>query len=116
MMKKIIATSLMALSMQAVADKGWIATDVEVTAVTNTNSNGQSFSVVVTDGDGNYPCEDTTIGFPLGAAGKEGGDEGIHNRAFSLAITALTAGKRVSIYSYSDNSICSGAAHIKLLK
>ncbi|WHI47980.1 DUF5992 family protein [Microbulbifer sp. JMSA004] len=115
-MKKIISCSLMALSVQANASAGWIATDVEISAVTNTKSNGEGFAIIVTDGNDSYPCEDTTIYFPLDSAGSSGRDQDIHNRAFSLSIAALTTGKRVSIYSYSDSSSCNEATYIKLSK
>jgi hypothetical protein len=36
-----------------------------------------------------------------------------HNQAFAIALTALTAGKKVRIHNYSDDS-CSGATFISI--
>ncbi|MBB5212006.1 DUF5992 family protein [Microbulbifer hydrolyticus] len=100
----------------ALAEKGWIATSVEVVEITNTGSNGKNFTVKVSGGDNNYPCENGQITFPLANAGNTGNDIHIHNRAFSMALTALTTGSKVSIFSYEDNSVCNRAAHIKIVK
>ena len=100
----------------ALAEQGWIATSVEVTEITNTASNGKSFTIKVTGGDNNYPCEDGQISFPLGSAGNAGNDTDIHNRAFSIAITALTTGNKISVFSYEDDSVCNRAAHIRIIK
>ena len=100
----------------ALAEPGWIATSVEVVEMTNTASNGKSFTIKVTGGDNNYPCEEGQISFPLGSAGNAGNDVDIHNRAFSIAITALTTGNKISVFSYEDDSVCNRAAHIRIIK
>ena len=115
-MKRILLIVAIAISSEVLAGSGYIATSVEVDEVTNTASNGKSFSIKVSGGDGSHPCEDTVITFPLSKAGNSGNDTDIHTRAFSLAITALTAGKKISVVNYEDDTSCNGAAYIKLLK
>ena len=112
----IIIAHLFIYPCYATADSGWIATNVEVVEVTNTSGNGKSFTIRVEGGDGNHPCEDGQITFPLVAAGNAGNDPEIHARAFSIALTALSTGNGVSIFSYEDNLACNRAAHIKLVK
>ncbi|WP_444946307.1 DUF5992 family protein [Microbulbifer sp. VTAC004] len=107
----LIAVSA-AFSTPSFAEGRWLATSVNVVAITNTAANGKSFNVTVANGDGNYACEDTTISFPLSVAGNNGNDENIHNRAFSMAMVAFTTGKKVNIYTYEDVETCSHAAYI----
>ena len=99
----------------ASAESAYLATSVNIIAISNTAANGKSFGVVVANGNDDKPCENTTINFPLSAAGNAGNDENIHNRAFSLAMLAYTSNKKVTIVTYHDNGTCSGASYIQLL-
>ena len=113
---KIIILSLLGFffSSTLLASGGYIAQNVELTSVANTAANGASFTVKTANGSG--PCSGQSITFRLSDAGNNGHDEGIHNRAYSTALTALTAGKVVSIYSYADSSVCNRAAYIQIFQ
>ncbi|GAB2504026.1 DUF5992 family protein [Microbulbifer agarilyticus] len=113
---KILLSAVISLAAtNSQAQGGWLATSVNVTTVTNTSANGKSFAIVVTGGNGDKPCEDGQITFPLAYAGNGGNDTDIHTRAFSLAITALTTGNKISVHSYEDATNCNRAAYIALL-
>lgn len=119
-MKKVLAVivtlTLVFTGKNSLAAAGWIATNVEIDAVTNTRVNGQNFQITVSAGDGSNVCEGSDIWFPLSDAGTSGNDKDILERAFSIALTALTTGKKVSIYTYDDNTSCGRAAYIKIIK
>ncbi len=82
----------------------------KITVLGNTPDGSQSFFVRTSGGFG--PCVDgVVIVFPLSLSP----DEGAHNRAFSLALTAYTAGKSVKIATLSNGDTnCRRAAYIDL--
>ncbi|PCH61095.1 MAG: hypothetical protein COC04_06415 [Gammaproteobacteria bacterium] len=84
--------------------------------LSNNTGNGENFFVKVTGGSG--VCVGTgrtLVVFPLHNSGVSGGDKDLHNRAFSLALTAYTTGDTVEIGSY-HGADCTAASRIKLVK
>ncbi|MFS1525932.1 DUF5992 family protein [Microbulbifer sp. 2304DJ12-6] len=114
MMKRKLLLVCTLFSMEVLASSGYIANGVEIISVANTGANAKSFTVKTTNGSG--LCSGETITFPLSLAGNAGNNEGIHNRAYSAALMALSTGKLVSIFSYDDASVCNRAAYIEIFK
>jgi hypothetical protein len=108
----LIFFALMSASLWAA--EGYIAQSVEIISVANTAANGMSFTVKTAGGTG--LCSGESITFPLSNAGNAGNNEGIHNRAYSAALTSLVTGKAVSIYSYENSSVCNRAAYIEIFR
>ncbi|WP_444894448.1 DUF5992 family protein [Microbulbifer sp. TRSA001] len=113
-MKKALLLFCALFSVNGWASGGYIAQSVEITAVANTAANGMSFTVKTANGNG--LCNGESITFPLSVAGNAGNNEEIHSRAYAAALTALTTGKKVSIYSYEDSSVCNRAAFIEIFQ
>ena len=99
-------------SVFAVDEGGWLANSVEITSVANTSNNAMAFTVETTEHS--KDCSGKTITFPLNVAGNAGNNKEIHSRAYSTALAAMMAGKKVSIYSYADQSVCTQAAYIRV--
>jgi len=79
-----------------------------VTRVANTNGNSDSFQVLTTGDTG--PCAGNNwIVFPRSSAASDG----VHNRAYSTAITAMMSGKKILIHNY-QNDACTGAVYIEI--
>ncbi|MDP5210106.1 DUF5992 family protein [Microbulbifer sp. 2205BS26-8] len=114
MKRKLLLLVCTLFSMKALASSGYIALEVEITSVANTGANAKSFTVKTANGSG--LCSGETITFPLALSGNDGHNEGIHNRAYSAALMALSTGKLVSIFSYDDASFCNRAAYIEVFK
>lgn len=108
-MKKYVAV-LMLLSFNCWAAEGYVVREAEVTKVTSSSSNSDIFRVYYSGGI-NDQCNGGVRFFQSKA-----GSEGIFNKTFSLATTALVSGMKVSIYSYSDNADCDSAITIELSK
>ena len=113
-MKFIIRCAGIFFPIMAWAESGYIASDVEIIAVAHTGANAKTFTLRTANGTG--ICSGQNITFPLSAAGNSGNDEAIHNRAFSVALTALSIGSRVSIFSYEDSTVCNRAAYIEIFR
>ncbi|MEZ9525139.1 DUF5992 family protein [Enterovibrio norvegicus] len=110
-MKKIsVILSAFSLIATANATPVVIADGSTIAAMGNSHKNERNFFVNVKGGD--TSC--TVITFPLADAGKAGNDEGIHARAYSAALAAFTAGKRVVITNFKNDS-CDNASKIKLV-
>ncbi|USH04093.1 DUF5992 family protein [Grimontia kaedaensis] len=84
------------------ANAGWIAEQAKVVAVESTSGNNDTFTAIVRGGSG--PCvsdsSDKLIFFPR----SEASTSEIHNRTYSMMLTALACGAKVSIYNYADDS------------
>ena len=79
-----------------------------ITAVANTNGNGENFTVWISGGTG--PCANAGITFPKTAAGSEK----VFERAYATALAAYMSGKKVTIHDYTGSS-CTNAAYIRVL-
>ena len=110
----ILATSsTIALNAAHAQAAGYIASNVTITAVSNTANNGQHFTIRTAGGSG--VCAGQKITFPLADAGTASNNQEIHNRAFALALAAMLSGKHVSVYNYADDT-CSHAAYIEIFQ
>ncbi|WP_299495118.1 DUF5992 family protein [uncultured Shewanella sp.] len=110
-MKKNILCSLtfILFASNANATGSYIVIDGIITSISNTRSNENSFTVSVSGGVGS--CKDSTIIFPLSAAGTPE----VHERAYSSALTAFVSGLKVKIHNYSGDN-CDTASYIRLSK
>lgn len=106
-MKKI-AFLLGALSLNAFAGSGYIVSQAEVTKVTSSAGNNDIFRLYYVGGQ-NDTCSGQ-VKFFL----ERSGSKAIFNKAFTLATTALVAGKKIDIFSYTDNYDCNSAITIEL--
>jgi len=110
-MKKLILipvlTLLFSLVYSVSAIAGYIAQDVVIVSVSNTNRNEDTFTVWIEGGE--TKC--TTIDFPRSASPSTE----IHKRAFSSALAAFTTGAKAVIYNYKGED-CRNASLIRLLK
>jgi hypothetical protein len=89
------------------ASAGYIVTGAKIIKIANTANNQDYFSVLISGGTG--PCATMWVAFPQSAAATQK----ILDRAFALAMSAMTAGYVVSIYNYQSDS-CDKAAYIEV--
>lgn len=108
MMKKWMLGALLALSTSA-AFAGQLVQSAKIVEVRNTAGNNDVFEVVLGGGAG--PCAGKLVQFPRSAAG----NAEIHERAFAMALTALTTDATVRIHNYVDDT-CSKASYITIRK
>ncbi|UAB71656.1 hypothetical protein INR79_07095 [Vibrio sp. SCSIO 43132] len=88
---------------------GDIVTNGVITEVRNTGNNMDMFEIIVSNGTG--PCSGKTIKFPRSdAATKE-----IHDRAFSMALTAFASDSKIRVHNYRDDT-CDHAVYITIRK
>ena len=117
MFKKIISTiSLVMLSQSAFSAYAVLTTGATISEIASNTGNGQNFFIKVTGGTG--PCTGTSptlVVFPLSKAGASGNDENLHNRAFTLALTAYSVGDTIEVAGY-DGEDCQTASRIKVIK
>lgn len=109
-MKKWIAIFALLFTSQVFAGQGYIVKGATVTKVSSTSNNVDAFWVYYTGGS-----SDKCSGRVKYIATKAG-TSGVFERSFSLATTALVTGKKVEIYSYTDNTDCFSAASINLTR
>lgn len=84
-----------------------LVVDGKIAKIGSTNSNVDTFFVVIEGGNG--PCANLTIDFPAALAQSTEA----FRREFSLATTAFVSGKKVRIYSYEGNE-CTKANFISI--
>jgi Family of unknown function (DUF5992) len=89
---------------------GWLAWDAQLTAVTNTSGNTDSFVVLFTGGTGACASQGQ-VTFPRDATTSQE----VLRRAYATALMALATGMKVNIYNYESDS-CDRAAHIWISK
>ncbi len=106
-MRKIIFI-LALLSANTWAAQGFIVKNAVVDKVTSSSGNEDTYRVYYSSGT-NDKCNGH-VRFGLVNAGSEM----VFNRAFTLATTAIAAGMRINIFSYSDNEDCDSAVTIEL--
>ncbi|WP_020411156.1 DUF5992 family protein [Microbulbifer sp. VTAC004] len=107
-MKKYLVLILMFISMNSFAGAGYITTGATVTKVSATSQNADAFWVWYSSGTDKCSGK---VKFQLANAGTEG----VFQRTFTLATTALVSGKRVDVYSYTDDTDCLSAVSIDLI-
>jgi len=107
MFKKIAMLFVMSTSI-AMAQGDYIAQDAKIVRVTNTAGNQDEFIINVVGGTGVCTGQaPTMIKFKLASATSPE----IFNRAFSMALMALSTGQKVSVYNYVDTA-CDNAVYI----
>ncbi|AWF81930.1 hypothetical protein BTJ40_14455 [Microbulbifer sp. A4B17] len=89
----------MLLSINTYAGEGYLTQDAIVTKVSSTSQNADAFWVWYSSNTDNCSGK---IKFQLVNAGTEG----VFQRSFTLATTALVSGKKVGIWSYKDDTDC----------
>ena len=104
--RMLVFTGMLLLTMPVYA--GYLVYGGVVTTVANTANNSDTFLIKVTGGVNNL-CEGQWIQFPAG----EAFNSEVHKRAYSTALTALTARMPVTIHNYADNS-CTKAVQIQI--
>lgn len=106
MKKSFLFFILFSMSPLIFAD--YIATNASVLKVRNTASNTNTFEIVLEEGS--TICNGQVIAFPhTKAASPE-----VHSRGYALALTALTTGMKIRVYSYTEVAPCRNAAYIEL--
>jgi hypothetical protein len=109
-MNKFVITALCLASINAYASPGMIVNNATVTKVSSTSGNQDAFWVLyTTESNSNDKCSGK-VKFQSSFSGTEK----TFDRAFTLATTALVAGKPIDIFSYTDSSDCSSAVSIDL--
>lgn len=86
---------------------GDIVENARIIEVRNTAANEDIFEIIVQGGVG--PCANKIIQFPLASAKSKS----VHDRAFSMALTAFNTGSKVRVHNYKSND-CKAAVYITL--
>ena len=109
----LVILSLTSIASTTQAQAAYIARDALIHAVGNTSYELPVFVVKVSGGTG--ACGNSTITFPESTLPDPNNPAYIrlYERAYSTALTAFAAGKRVDIYNY-DGSDCDNASFIEV--
>ena len=109
-MNKIMTILLLTLVGISTASAGtYVVRNAVITKIANTSSNENKFAIFVEGGTGS--CVNEWVHFPESAAtSKE-----IHERAYSAALAAMTAGIKVTLHNYHDEG-CRNVSYIQLVK
>lgn len=110
-MKKVvflIAVFTSLISNAAFSAQGYIVKGAKITTVSSTSNNVDAFWVYYEGGQSDK-CNGRVKFVATNA-----GTTGVFERSFSLAMSALVAGKDVEIYSYTDDTNCHSAASINM--
>lgn len=107
-MKKWIAIIALFITSQAFAGPGHMVKSAKVTLVSSTSGNQDAFWVHYSSGSG-----DTCAGKVRFYRSKAGTD-GVFERSFSIATTAVVTKMNVDIYSYTEVTDCNSAVAINL--
>lgn len=86
---------------------GEIVVGAQLIRITNTSSNTNAFSIMVSGGTLNL-CGSSWINFPASATDAES-----YKRAYAAALVALTTGAPIRVYNYQSNT-CETASYIEL--
>lgn len=97
---------VLAMLLPVVSTAGELTRDATVLEVANHATGGKNFAVKIEGGTG--VCTGWVYFFEDQAP-----SAATYNQAFSIALTAVTAGKKVRIHNYTDDS-CTGATFISL--
>lgn len=92
---------------------GFLVTESTIVAMENTSANANVFAVIAKGGSG--PCvssgdKDVLIYFPV----SEAENIDVHNRAYSMLLSAMATKSKVTIYNYKDDS-CLKAVGVRIL-
>lgn len=112
----LIFIVLILISQSAFSAYTALTTGATISEIASNTGNGQNFFITVTGGTG--PCTGTSptlIVFPLSNSGTSGNDENLHNRAFTLALTAYSIGHTIEVGGY-EGQDCQTASRIKIVK
>lgn len=104
-----VLTIMASISLIGIAHSGYIVTNATITNVANIDSSQDKFVIKTNGGTG--ACANSYIAFPITSSF----NQKTMDRAFALAVTAMTAGYTVDVYNYSDDS-CTGASFIEIRK
>ena len=110
-MYKAMLTGLLVFSPLTFA--GWIAQETTVVAMESVSNNQNTFTAILRGGSG--PCVSTTGDILVYFPRNEASDAEIHNRSYSMLLSALATGQKVSIYNYKDDT-CTKAVGVRLIK
>lgn len=116
-MKKLLSILVLSFISGSLYAGQWVAEDILIDSVSSTAANQDIFEITFTDSTSNSLCSSGNSGFdivafPVSAAGSPN----IHERSFSVAMTALTMGLKVNIYSYSTSGVCWEASYIEIVR
>jgi hypothetical protein len=87
----------------------YIITGAQITKISSTSGNLDEFVIWTKEGSG--PCKDVAIKFTLA----DSGSPAVFDKAYSMALTAFTAGFKVSVHNYHGSS-CARASYIHISK
>jgi len=90
-----------------------IIRDAEVIEIANTKNNTQDFAIFIQGGTWTTTSSTCAITAPITFPESKSQSEASHQQAFSIALTALTTGKKVRIHNFEDDS-CHGANFISI--
>lgn len=107
MKNKILLLSLLCASSSFAGT--YVAEQVTITKIANSDANQDTFMLWLSDGSGT--CANAYVKFPVADAG----NADIHKRAYSTALAAFTTGLKVSVYNYHDTT-CMRASYIEVHK
>lgn len=96
------------ISLPSSAAGGFIVQKALVTKVSATSQNQEAFWVFYSGG-----TSDSCNG-KAKFRREHAGTDGVFDRAFTLATSALVSGNSISIYSYTDSSDCESAVSVDL--
>ena len=102
----LLVLGLSFISLNAAA--GEIAKDAIITKLGNSSDGSADFYIRITGGTG--VCANSLIKFPESKQASEASN----NQAFSLALTAMTTGKKIRLANFQDNN-CHGANFIEMI-
>ncbi|MCW8090202.1 DUF5992 family protein [Alteromonas sp. ASW11-130] len=109
-MKKLaIFVGVLLASMSVVASQGYMIKDATATKVSATSNNIDAFWLHYSGGSGDK------CGGKVKFMRTYAGTDGVFDRAFTLATTAVVAGNKIEVYSYTNNTNCESAVSINLL-
>lgn len=104
----LIAVCMSLISNVAFSAQGYIVKGAKISTVSSTSNNVDAFWVYYEGGQSDN-CNGRVKFIATNA-----GTEGVFERSFSLAMSALVAGKKVEIYSYIDDTNCHSAVSINM--
>ena len=103
----LVGVVLSFLLIASSANADFIVQGGQVVSVSNTTGNTSQFRVGIAGGTG--VCADTTLVFNEARAG----NKDIFKRGFAVALTALSTGRMVRVWSYEGDS-CFSPAYIEI--
>ena len=103
----LLLLSIFLLSPAVIAGD-WAIQEAKITAIANSKSNLDKFTIWLSGGSG--ACSTQTITFPAELAV----NAGVYQRAYQTALLAIKLNATVDVYSYDASDICENAVYIKM--